>query len=211
MLILRFNLRFNYPIIPNEGTSLKMSIKARKTLYDIARSQMGFFTAKQAQSAGYTNNNHSLHVKNGNWIKEDRGVFRLSELPETEHSDLMKWYLWSRDKEGNPQGVFSHLTALEIHQIGNQNSAKYFMIIPRNFRRFNALPKGFTFFKEDLISTDYESFNGLKVTTIEKTIYDIQKSTLFGSEILKDAIEDALRSGKTTKKKLIQTGIKVEE
>ena len=46
-----------------------MSIKARKTLYDIARSQMGFFTAKQAQSAGYTNNNHSLHVKNGNWIK----------------------------------------------------------------------------------------------------------------------------------------------
>ncbi len=46
-------------------------------------------------------------------------VFVSVRYPVTERSELVLWILWSRDKKGNPQGVWSRQTALDIHEISD--------------------------------------------------------------------------------------------
>lgn len=79
-----------------------------KRLYQIASEQDGYFTTKQAIKAGYDTNIHPYHVKTGNWIREHRGIYRLANYPIEERPDLMQWYLWSRNRNEEPQGIYSH-------------------------------------------------------------------------------------------------------
>ena len=50
-------------------------------LYEVAEMQAGLFTTKQAKAAGYAENTHPYHVQAGNWIREHRGIYRLSKFP----------------------------------------------------------------------------------------------------------------------------------
>jgi hypothetical protein len=43
---------------------------AEEQLYRTAQLQGGFFTARQARLAGYADNTHPHHVRNGNWVRE---------------------------------------------------------------------------------------------------------------------------------------------
>ncbi len=52
---------------------MKKEARKRTNLFEVAESQQGFFTAKQAERAGFLNTNHGYHVKAGNWIREGRG------------------------------------------------------------------------------------------------------------------------------------------
>jgi hypothetical protein len=86
-------------------------------LFESAQHQGGFFTARQARDAGFGDNVHSYHVRSGNWIREHRGVYRLAQFPLPARPDLMIWQLWSRNRQDQPQGVFSHATALTLHEL----------------------------------------------------------------------------------------------
>ena len=48
--------------------------EAARRLYEIAQSQQGFFTTKQAIRAGFAEKTHSYHVNARNWIREHRGI-----------------------------------------------------------------------------------------------------------------------------------------
>ena len=50
-------------------------IEVARRLYEVARSQQGFFTTKQAIRAGFSEKVHTYHVKAGNWIREHRRNF----------------------------------------------------------------------------------------------------------------------------------------
>ena len=39
----------------------------------------------------------------------------------------MVWQLWSRNRQGEPQGVFSHATALSLHELSDVMPAKLHM------------------------------------------------------------------------------------
>jgi len=43
-----------------------------------AASQGGYFTSKQSAAIGYTAPKQNYHVQVGNWVRERRGIFRLS-------------------------------------------------------------------------------------------------------------------------------------
>ena len=49
-----------------------------------------------------------------NWIREHRGIYRLADFPTTERPDLMLWYLWSKNRQEIPEGIYSHETALSL-------------------------------------------------------------------------------------------------
>ena len=70
--------------------------EAARRLHEIAQSQQGFFTTKQATRSGFSEKTHSYHVNAGNWIREHRGIYRLADFPAPERPDLMLWYLWSQ-------------------------------------------------------------------------------------------------------------------
>jgi hypothetical protein len=69
----------------------------------------------------------TYHVQNGDWIKEARGIFRLDYFPPVPKPELMVWYLWSANRAGVPQGIYSHETALEIYSLSSWNSDKLHM------------------------------------------------------------------------------------
>ena len=51
----------------------------RRQLFAVATEQRGYFTAAQAVELGYSHQAQAHHVKVGNWLRVDRGIFRLTD------------------------------------------------------------------------------------------------------------------------------------
>src|SRR5438309_3654040 len=125
--------------------------EASKRLYEIAEAQQGFFTAKQARAAGFAENTHPYHVQAGNWIREHRGIYRLALFPAADRPDLVLWALWSRNRNEEVEGVYSHHTALSLYHLSDLNPAKLHMTVPRHFRRNSEIPNILVLHYADLL------------------------------------------------------------
>ncbi|MCY4644941.1 MAG: hypothetical protein OXB88_10015 [Bacteriovoracales bacterium] len=168
----------------------------KKRLYDCASKQQGFFTTKLAEQSGFHRSHHSYHVKVGHWIREMRGIYRLSNFPQNdEDAQLILWYLWSRNRDEDPQGVYSHDTALRIYELGDLMPSKLSMTVPKKFHRFNKTPNILVLHKADLAKRDIQLIRGFAVTTPARTLLDIIKSKHLESSLIKQAYKEALRRG----------------
>jgi hypothetical protein len=98
--------------------------RAAKRAIPDRRSAGGYFTAKQAASLGYAGNKRAYHVQAGNWLREHRGIYRLALFPEPDRSDLILWWLWSRNRSDQPSGIYSHQTALSLHELTDVNPSR---------------------------------------------------------------------------------------
>ncbi len=110
-----------------------MCLKPEESLYKIAAGQQGYFTAGQAVKAGYKDSTHPYHVRSGNWIREWRGIYRLARYPVSENGQYVLWSLWSRNRMGVPQGVYSHQTSLSLYDLSDIMPAKLHMSVPPTF------------------------------------------------------------------------------
>ena len=169
--------------------------EAAKRLYEIAEGQQGFFTTKQAKAAGFAENTHPYHIHAGNWIREHRGIYRLASFPRGERPDLMLWSLWSRNRGEATQGVYSHQTALSLHDLSDVMPAKLHMTVPRSFRRNSEIPRVLILHFGDLPQSDIGVAHGVPVTRPMRTIIDL----LAGGEVplatLRQAVREGLRRG----------------
>jgi hypothetical protein len=62
-------------------------------------------------------NKRAYHMQAGNWLREHRGIYRLALFAEPDHSDLILWWFWSGIRSDQPSGVYSHQTALSLHEL----------------------------------------------------------------------------------------------
>lgn len=99
-------------------------------LWEIAAAQMGYFTLAQADEAGFSRPLLQYHLNSGRLERSGRGVLRLARFPPGDHEDLMPLWLWA---EG--EGVFSHETALSLHELSDALPATRHMIVPSSWRR----------------------------------------------------------------------------
>lgn len=173
-----------------------------KNLYQIASEQNGYFTTKQAINSGYGTNSHPYHVKTGNWIREHRGIYRLANYPLGDRPDLMLWHLWSRNRNEEPQGVYSHETALAIHDLTDLNPSKLHMTVPRNFRRNSRIPEVLVLHYNYISPTETVPAYGVRVTTPLRTIIDIIMEGYLPKDVITQAIEEMMQRGAVTKKAL---------
>lgn len=173
------------------GTSSKA---IRERLLEAASEQHGLFTAKQAVEAGYADSTHKYHVENGDWVKVHRGIYRLAEVPQPDREDLVVWSLWSRGRDGVPQGVYCRETALAIHGFIDKNGEVLHMSVPSSFRKNCEIPGQLRLYKEDIAGRDVDRRSGYAVTTLARTVLDIVKSCT-NPKIL--AIVDGIRAGMT--------------
>ncbi|MCB1114142.1 MAG: type IV toxin-antitoxin system AbiEi family antitoxin domain-containing protein, partial [Chlamydiia bacterium] len=141
-------------------------------LFEIADRQQGFFTAKQAEECGYKRSNFRLKINSGEWTQEERGIYRLARYPMTERPELVLWSLWSKNIEDIPQGVWSHETALDIHELSDVMPSKMHMTVPPDFRRRKEPPKLLCLYRDVLERLDIEEGQGYRVTTPLRTIID---------------------------------------
>ena len=146
---------------------------AIRRLYESAQGQGGFFTTRDALEAGFKDNVHPYHVRSGNWVRERRGVYRLAQFPLPARPDLMVWQLWSRNRQDQPQGVFSHATALTLHDLSDAMPAKLDMTVPPGFQRMAAIPEVLRLHRARLTARDVETIDGVRVTTPLRTLIDV--------------------------------------
>jgi len=174
----------------------KLTTKDRKTrLYNLAENQGGYFTAADAKSAGYSHPLQYFHIKRKNWIRVERGIYRLKRFPSVNHEDLFRRWLWSQKK-----GVLSHESAADIHDLGDLLPSQAHFTVPLNFRK--KAVKGVVLHKARLEPTDIEKRDGLSVTTPLRTILDLAQRHL-DPERLTIVVKDAVRKGLVDRKALL--------
>ena len=177
------------------GRSAKESYRK---LLTTAEQQQGLFTAKQAGEAGYSDAARVYQVKCGNWIRKARGVYQLADYPNTERPDLVLWSLWSRGVDDVPQGVYSHQTALSIHDLTDLQPAKLHMSVPTRFRRRSPIPKILVLHWQDLHAADIREMEGYRVTRPLRAIIDLLESGEVHPGILQDGIKQGMDRGLIT-------------
>ncbi len=158
----------------------------RQRLYRLAASQAGYFTAAQARRIGYSYQAQKHHVDHGNWVRIDRGIFRIPEWPASENDGLVRWVLWSKQR-----AVVSHGTAAAAWNLGVVNPAKVHLSVPPGFRMSDP---AVVLHNRVLPSADVTVLDGAAITTVLRTVLDVIESQ-FDEELAESVVDDALHSG----------------
>ncbi len=186
-----------------------MSVGAKivaDALFAVAEGQEGYFTSKQATNAGYQLGSQAHHVKSGNWARVERGIYRLTRFPQSPEEQLVIYALWSRNREGRPEGVYSHQTALSIHELSDVNPAKLHMTVPVAFRRTAKTPNVLVLHRSNLDQKDIELRQGFAVTRPLRTIADLAVAESTARGLVQQALMEGRRSGVITAREISMLG-----
>jgi len=163
-------------------------------LWEIAAAQMGYFTVAQADEAGFSRPLLQYHLTSGKLERSGRGVLRLARFPPDDHEDLMPLWLWA---EG--EGVFSHETALALHDLSDVLPATRHMTVPSSWgsRRLRA-PKGLVLHYRDLDDDEVVWSGAIKITTALRTVVDCTLDAV-EPDLVKQALDQGVRRGAFTR------------
>lgn len=176
----------------------------RSRLYEIAERQHGFFTTKQARLCGYVSSNHPYHVRTGEWVREYRGIYRLARYPRAPEDQLVLWALWSRGRNDSPVGVYSHQTALSLHELADLMPAKLHMTVPLAFRKTAEVPKILVLHKASVEAADIEEREGYRIVKPLQAIVGILDEGSEERSRLRNALREALNRGLITRRQIEQ-------
>ena len=179
---------------------------AADALFAVAEGQQGYFTSKQATNAGYQLGSQAHHVKSGNWMRVERGIYRLTRFPQSSEEQLVIYALWSRNRAGEPEGVYSHQTALSIHELSDVNPAKLHLTVPAAFRRTAKPPNVLVLHRSNLNPKDIELRQGFAVTRPLRTIADLAVAESTARGLVQQALMEGRRSGVITAREISMLG-----
>ncbi len=176
----------------------------RDQVFDIADRQQGYFTTLQAQACGIPRSNFHRRLASGEWIREQRGIYRLARYPLTDRPELVIYSLWSCNRKGCVQAVWSHKTAMDIHDLSDVMPAKMHMTVPRGFRRRTLIPKVLQMYYGKLDSSDVELRQGYRVTTPLKTLIGVAGEGKVSPDLISQALEQAFQRGLITRREIME-------
>jgi predicted transcriptional regulator of viral defense system len=137
-------------------------------LFEIAQSQLGYFTTAQAASAGYSPQLLHKYLQNRKAKRVRRGIYRLVHFPASQEEDLVPLWLWA-----NQLGVFSHETALALHDLSDILPSRVHMTVPEDWRsRRLKVPVGLVLHYADLDENDLTNAAAVPITAPERTLQD---------------------------------------
>ncbi len=164
-------------------------------VYEIAEEQYGYFTTRQAGSAGVDPRNVVMMAQRGTVERVSRGVYRLRRFPESSHGQYMEAILWPH----GIQGVISHESALSLYGMSDVNPSKVHITVPQAYRVRRRVPRFLVLHHADLDSGEIETVEGIRATSPARTIRDCADTHL-STALLRQAISDGNRLGRLTKK-----------
>ena len=178
--------------------------EASHRLFEFAEQQQGFFTTKQAKAAGFAENTHPYHVQAGNWLREHRGIYRLALFPASDRPDLVLWALWSRNRNEEVEGIYSHDTALSLHDLSDLNPAKLHMTVPTRFRRNSEIPAILVLHYADLPEDDVQTAQGYRFARPLRTILDLIEAGTVARNFIRQALRQAVDRGLITRQQILK-------
>src|SRR5665647_2983909 len=167
----------------------------RRALQAVAFQQAGYFTAAQALEAGYSYQAQKYHADAGNWVRIDRGIFRLPEWPADPDDVFVRWTLWS-----DGRGVVSHDSALAIHGLSDVDPVQVHLTVPTGF---GAVDEMVALHVGEVGTDEREARRGWAVTTPLRTLVDAAVSDA-SQEQVDRSMADALRLGLTTRRRVLR-------
>ncbi len=163
-------------------------------LYNLAESQAGYFTTAQAVKSGVTRQLLAYHCDEGNLERVAHGIYRLRRFPAQPFEDLIVTCLWA-----GSDTVVSHETALAVYELGDAMPATMHITVPRRFRGRRS---GVRVHQAALPAKDRSSYNGVPVTSVERTLIDVAATS--DPSLALGAAEEALARGVTTRSRLLR-------
>ncbi len=107
-------------------------------LYAFAESQAGYFTTAQGAEAGYSPQLLYKHLRAGRMRRARRGIYRLVHFPTSDREYLVEHWLWAQRA-----GVYSHETALFLHDLCDKLPKRACLLVPESWRaRRLRVPEG---------------------------------------------------------------------
>lgn len=160
--------------------------RRQRLFHDVAADQRGYFTAAQARDVGYSYQAQAHHVGAGNWIRVDRGLFRLAEWVPEVNDELARWALWSSGR-----GVISHESALGVHQIGEFEAVKVHLTVPRNFTMADP---AVVIHRASLETQDVVDGGGFRLTSVVRSLIDVAAAGVDLDQLAR-AVDEARERG----------------
>lgn len=162
------------------------------SLFGVAQSQAGYLTTKQAARAGYSPQ-LLAHFKDKKLERVRRGIYRVIHFPPSDHEDLVVLWLWSEQT-----GVFSHETALALHDLSDVLPSKTHLTLPSMWRRRRfRVPAGLQLHFADIADQDCVSFEAVPATAPLRTLMDCINADL-APNLIGQAIHQARHRGLIT-------------
>lgn len=157
----------------------------------VASGQGGYFTTRQARAAGFSAPLLAYHLKAGNFERVGHGLYRLPLLPYALHDDLVRLSLWSRDRQGRPQAVVSHQSALALHELTDAIPREVHLTVPVGFRK--RAPRGCILHRAELPVSETVAREGFRATRVERTLADLAAVPTFPEAHFQPALRLAVR------------------
>ncbi|NUP96593.1 MAG: type IV toxin-antitoxin system AbiEi family antitoxin domain-containing protein [Planctomycetaceae bacterium] len=176
--------------------------QAELELRGVAEAQGGYFTSREAATAGYGYSHLTYHVGTGRFERVAHGTYRLSSVPVSPHDDLIRLSLWSRDSQDRPQAVASHVSALTVHGLTLLLPETTHLTVPAGFRK--KPPTGCVLHRDELARADVEPREGFSVTTPLRALVDVALSLDVPQDELARAVNSALERGLVTRTALLK-------
>jgi predicted transcriptional regulator of viral defense system len=158
----------------------------RRRLHEIAFRQAGYVSAAQALEVGYSYQAQKYHADRGNWVKVDRGMFRLAEWPSAADDAYARWAVWSQGL-----GVISFQSAADVHDLGDFDLGDVHLTLAT----LRPTASGVSQHRAELDEGDVEDRGSYRVTTPARTVLDLAGGEV-SQEQLTTAVRDALHSGR---------------
>jgi prepilin-type N-terminal cleavage/methylation domain-containing protein/prepilin-type processing-associated H-X9-DG protein len=174
----------------------------REELAARANRQYGYFTAGQASAVGYVSNHHSYHLKQGNWLRIGRGLYRLGGWADTPDSEAMRCLLSLRHKDGTIQAVASHSTALCLHELSESAPEVTEVTVPPGTDR--EAPPDCRLHCSELPRCDIMRKGELLYTRLLRTFCDLEP--VLPRQEWENAVRRAVENGKIRKELVMKMG-----
>lgn len=158
-----------------------------------AAEQRGYFTAAQARDVGYSYQAQKFHVDHGNWVRVDRGIFRIPEWPVSDDDHLVRWTLWSRGR-----AVVSYATALAVHGLSDADPARVHLTVPPGFRSH---ADAVVLHRQSMPEDQVEDRGGYRVSTATRAIAECADAGV-AQGIIDGAVAEAIAQGRVTRRRL---------
>jgi predicted transcriptional regulator of viral defense system len=163
---------------------------AFNAIYEIADEQNGYVTTAQAAGVRVAKNTLAMMARRGVLERVSWGVYRLSRFPVSAMDQYVEASLWPL----STRGVVSHESALAIYGLSDASPTKIHVTVPRSMRVRRRLPPGLVVHRAALGPADTQIYEGVPVTTPERTIRDCHAAHL-GPALVRQAIRDGRRTG----------------
>ena len=163
-------------------------------MHAVAYGQAGYFTAAQALEVGYSYQAQKYHADSGNWVRVERGLFRLPDFPVGADDAFARWVVWSGGR-----GVISHESALGAHGLGDVDPVRIHLSVPADFARTSDVV---VLHRGALEPSDVEARPGWALTTPLRTLLDVAAGDL-PQELVEGGVSDALERGLVSRRSLL--------